>query len=177
MIDRKFSIPLIVVGLGALVLSGGCGQNASSPAASKPIKTSIPTAKGDLTRQAKEFLAEGDLPKALPILKTALLANPKDSEAHFLLARVMMLSKNYEQAIAHFNAVIALKPNDADAYLFLAGCYDLSGEKEKAVASVERSIKIYTENRDAKGLKQALTILQGLKAKDISPDDISSVSK
>ena len=170
--------------LGLMIAGCSDQENPSAPKQSSrenSVKPSVAAkrseAETDLLKQAKESLSKGDLQKAVTALKAAIYVDPKNAEAHLLLARTMMHFKSYEQAIGHFNAVLAQEPNNGEAYFLLSSCYELSGDKDKALKSLAKSITIFKQNKDQENLKRALLSLQSLTKGKVSPEDISSISK
>ena len=164
---KKF---IVCVGVGVFLGLTGCGtQNDQSKEAKSltppvAIRPAVPAVSQELEKGIA-YLKDGQAQEAMVSLKNAIAQDPRNTQAHFLLARLYMNVEEYEQAIRHFLAVIQIEPNNGEAYLLIAGCYDLMGNTDAAVSAVEQSLNVFQQNRDEENLTRALAILQVLQNK------------
>ncbi len=67
-----------------------------------------------------------------------------NADAHYNLARYLLETGRYKEAIVEFKKVAALRPESAPAYNGLGVCYDNLREFEKAINSYEMALKLDT---------------------------------
>ena len=143
----------------------GCGSRPAQEA-----KKDSPQVSSDFFQEGVDDLKDGHLEEAIVNLTKAIVQNPGDTEAHFVLGRLHMNLGRYEDALRHLTAVTQFQPDNGEAYLLLAGCYDLLGKKEEAIENVQNAVEIFRQEQDAQNFTKALTILQALTNEDASND-------
>jgi tetratricopeptide (TPR) repeat protein len=89
---------------------------------------------------AGEALDErGDGAGAVQQFQAAVLANPKEPNAHFGLAYLLWTQKRYEDAIPEFNAELQNDPKNYQAMLFLGDTYVRMEVYDKAKEMLEKA--------------------------------------
>ena len=82
-------------------------------------------------RLAKLYLGSGELEQAVPLLKRALVLNPRDSESLALLAKIQLIQQNSKLAISNYQKAISIA--EKPPYLIgLGTVYEKIGETKKA---------------------------------------------
>ncbi len=74
-------------------------------------------------------------------LKTWLSQRPQDSEARFLLARVLAWQAKYEETVEQYTVLLRLEPNNADYLLGLAQVYFWQSKPRLAIPLLKRAQK------------------------------------
>lgn len=155
----------------------------SSPAFSQqlPVKVSA-VQKTDLTKQGVDAFNQGKLDEARELLERAVIANPKDVEAHTFLGIIADTSGDLKKAEKHFAKVVLLAPNSASAHNNYGACLLRLSRISEAVKEFETSLKIdsnqpnalvnlgqirFNENSPA-GLQKAFELFK--KADQLAPD-------
>jgi tetratricopeptide (TPR) repeat protein len=78
----------------------------------------------------------------LKVLLSAITSNPTDHNAHALLGNLYYSSKNYDHAIFHWQAAIALNPKDATSHRNLAiAFYNKGDQAAQSLHHYEEAIK------------------------------------
>jgi outer membrane protein OmpA-like peptidoglycan-associated protein len=94
-----------------------------------------------------------DFPAAIDLLKKAVDRDDRFIEAHLALADVYEMTRNYDQAIVHFEKSIAINPNHSPTgvtYYFLASLYKAKGEYQKAIDTFDKYMQFRAANPDMK---------------------------
>lgn len=104
-------------------------------------------------------LSAGKADDAIARLRSSLLANPQDAEAHNLLCRVYYQEERWDDAINECEAAVQLVPQNSEYHLWLGRAY---GEKADSVHSIkayslakkvraefERAVQLDSGNLDA----------------------------
>ncbi|MBI3300655.1 MAG: tetratricopeptide repeat protein [Deltaproteobacteria bacterium] len=81
------------------------------------------------------------LAQALAAVQQALTVNDSDPLSHQLLGLIYLWQKQYDQAIAEGERVIALDPNLANGYTGLAEVLSRVGRSEEALRMVEQALR------------------------------------
>src|SRR5215813_1887353 len=81
---------------------------------------------------AKALREDGDYDGAIIHLRMVLEQFPRDRVAHNELGRVLFLEKRYADAVAEFEATLAVDPEDLQAHYNLMLCYNGLGDDKKA---------------------------------------------
>ncbi|MCK9397792.1 MAG: tetratricopeptide repeat protein, partial [Methylobacter sp.] len=74
-------------------------------------------------------------------LKTWLGQRPQDSEARFLLARVLAWQAKYEESVGQYTFLLRLEPNNADYLLGLGQVYFWQNRPRVAIPFLKRAQK------------------------------------
>jgi tetratricopeptide (TPR) repeat protein len=89
---------------------------------------------------AGEALDEkGDKDGAIHQFQAAVLANPKEPNAHFGLAYLLWTLKRYDEALPEFNAELQNDPKNYQAMLYLGDLYVRTGTYDKAREMLEKA--------------------------------------
>jgi len=72
-------------------------------------------------------------PESVPLLKATIKDNPRNANAHTVLANLYEYLKQYENAIGERNAIRILDPYGADNFLSLTKDYLIIGDEKSAV--------------------------------------------
>jgi tetratricopeptide (TPR) repeat protein len=67
----------------------------------------------DLLTRAENFLADGQLPRALREFQFVITTNPESALGHFGVGLALLQLKNYEEAVAAFERALVLEPGNA----------------------------------------------------------------
>ena len=84
--------------------------------------------------QGARFEAKGEYEKALGEYRSILADDPRNSEAYYLSAQVLMKMKDYRGALANFRLAYRYNPSMSEAYEGAAKVYEALGQKPKAEA-------------------------------------------
>lgn len=90
---------------------------------------------------AKKLEAEGDRPAAIGELRAAVSADPTHSDALFLLAYLLDLSGEEDEALALYERVVDHPPAPINALLNLAVIYEDRGEYARAERSLRQILE------------------------------------
>ena len=83
---------------------------------------------------ALDFMAEGDLEKALTAYRESLAADPTFTEAMHGLARALQDQQRYDEAIEIANRITEIDPDDVLAHTSLSVLYQKKGMIAEAEA-------------------------------------------
>ena len=90
---------------------------------------------------------KGDYEGAVELYKNALIINPNSPLANYEIASSYLALKNYQNAIAYSNNVIAANSDYVDqAYIIKGTALDLSGKPKEAVKVYKEGIKKHNTN-------------------------------
>lgn len=110
MMNRRFFIRncgTALCGIGALgvvpALSIAAGANGTAHAATDAVSLAL---------QGQNLLQQGDVTRAVSVLRNAVLAAPDDDFIHGLLGRALLAAKDSGGALLHFRRAAALNPDD-----------------------------------------------------------------
>ncbi len=79
--------------------------------------------------------------EAIRLADRKLQINPRDSDAHILMARYCAFADQKEAALAHLKAALALRSNDPEYACIAAVIYSQLGDRPVALQWLERSIR------------------------------------
>lgn len=96
----------------------------------------------DLCDRARAAIAKGDLAAGRKHFLAALELKPESVDAHYGLATVCYLSKDFDAAYEHFRKVQALDPLHAGAAVNLGALCNLRGEYEEAIVNLRKGIQL-----------------------------------
>ncbi|MGH7249838.1 MAG: tetratricopeptide repeat protein, partial [Minisyncoccia bacterium] len=94
--------------------------------------------KAKYRARAQEFIEAGNYPKARVALRNVLKIDPKDAEAHFLFAQVEEKEKNWRNAVALYQEVVAIDPDHTEALIMLAKYYLEARLTEHVVSAADK---------------------------------------
>jgi len=106
-----------------------------------------PLALADVATAQRQVEAQ-QLDAAQATLEAQLARQPDDSEARFLLARVLAWQGQPEQALPHYEQLLQREPDNADYLLGQGQALLWAGRPQRALVSLERAAEIapdYTE--------------------------------
>jgi predicted TPR repeat methyltransferase len=95
-----------------------------------------------LLKQARQALAQGDLPRAKSLYLQALALNSESPDCHYGLATVNFLLGDLEGAAYHYKEVIRLDPVRAAAHVNLGAVYQRQGRLQEAAQAILRGIQL-----------------------------------
>jgi tetratricopeptide (TPR) repeat protein len=99
------------------------------------------------TRVAFLLTREGDYPRAIDILKDAVKAQPKATEAYLQLAYIYAkYLKKMEPAIRYAKQAVALAPDEIDGYQRLCEVELTAGNRKAALQTLDRAAKVETND-------------------------------
>ncbi|NNK85741.1 MAG: tetratricopeptide repeat protein [Desulfobacterales bacterium] len=78
--------------------------------------------------------------KATEAIRTALLLDENNSDAHLLIGWLFVMKKNHNNAIASLKRSISLNPNNADAYSMLGFILAMSDQPSEGIKYVKKAI-------------------------------------
>jgi Flp pilus assembly protein TadD len=97
------------------------------------------------------FLLENDrTAEALPLLRRAVVLNPRCADCHAKLGKALAATGNSQEAVTELSAAVTLSPNDPKLHYALGHVYQSLGMRDKAKAELDLSAKLYG-SRDAAG--------------------------
>ena len=82
-----------------------------------------------------------DFKKSADYLKSILIREPKLDKVRFYLAAVYEETKNYDEAIKHFEKIPAMSQYYSESVVHTSYLYKMKGDVEKAVAAIEKGLK------------------------------------
>lgn len=94
--------------------------------------------------------------KALQVLNSSLLKNPKQSEPLTNIGFVYAKQQQFGKALEYYNKAIALDPDLEQALLNKAGVLNIMGRKQEAKQTLQRILKLNPENVMVKELLKSL---------------------
>jgi TolB-like protein len=99
----------------------------------------------ELAARALDLMTDtvaADIARAEDLAKRALTVAPHYSVARFAMAQVLRVQHRYEDAIAEYEAVLALSRNWAHAYSHLGWCKFMTGLVEELIPAQEETIRL-----------------------------------
>jgi len=84
----------------------------------------------------------------MEVLRSALKIEPSNFEARINLGTALYLTKAYEEAMEHFQYVLAIDRNQPMALLNLAACYDALGDLDRSITTLEELMDLCPDWRD-----------------------------
>ena len=89
-------------------------------------------------RAVKQALQRGQFSIAMESMQTlfsASLSDQQKAETHYLTAVIQRLSKQYNEAFKHIDALLGLKPDYGRGYQELAYCHEATGNHQAAATA------------------------------------------
>ncbi|PWB44012.1 MAG: hypothetical protein C3F12_12300 [Candidatus Methylomirabilota bacterium] len=108
-----------------------------------------PTEVADLTRQAEQHIAEGDLPAAQRCLNEALQLLPNEPQLITALGNVLLRLGDIEAARREFTKATVLHPEYAPAHTDLAAVLLFQGHAREAETAARQALRLQPTNLDA----------------------------
>ncbi len=90
---------------------------------------------------ARALRQEGHYDEAIPHLQDVLSQYPKDRVVHDDLGRIYFLKRRYDDALAQFNATLAIDPEDLEANYNLMLTYTGLGKPDQAAEYQKRYLR------------------------------------
>jgi len=119
----------------------GAGDRKKAFATIEEILKKDPKDVSALSFKARLLLADHRLDEAAAQVKNALTINPRSAQVQYMLGKVRMAQKNFEEARKAFNEALDLEPFGVDASMELAALHKRRGEIDTAISFAERSVK------------------------------------
>jgi tetratricopeptide (TPR) repeat protein len=91
----------------------------------------------------------GDRTAARAAFNAAAASDPKFAEAHFALAQLDALDRNWDAAVAQLNSVVAFDSENARALLWLGNIETLQGKRTAAIGHFRKVVELQPDNADA----------------------------
>lgn len=113
----------------ALVLAAALGL---TPAWAADTITPAAAATSVDLKPAREKIDKGDFAGAIPILQTAIKANPKDADALNLMGFSLRKTGKWQEAQSFYNQALAIDPKHLGANEYLGELHAERGEMDKA---------------------------------------------
>jgi len=117
--------------------------------------------KTEYTARAKQYMQEGNWPKARVALRNVLKIDPKDPEAYFMYAQVEEKEKNWREAFGHYLKVVEINPDHREALIQLGRYYLDAGMSDKVGEMADRVLKNHPDDAKAEVLKAAVLVREG----------------
>ena len=136
---------LILVFL-SIFTSCGIAQNQYSSSSKKAIKYFEDAMKAPNSMNLQTGMP--NYPEGIELLLKAIEKDSKFWEAHLVIAEFYEATKNYPEAIKHFEEALTINPNHTvtgSTYFYLANVQQLSGDYEGAI----KNLNYYVQNRNA----------------------------
>jgi len=96
---------------------------------------------------------------AKKLLEQAIVINPRDTRAHFKLARICDELGDTTRAIKEYEQVLAIQPNHSAAVFNIAGCYQSLGQPAQAIAWFEQYLQNNPNAPDASTVQNMISKL------------------
>jgi tetratricopeptide (TPR) repeat protein len=110
---------------------------------------------------AKEYIQDGNLPKARVALRNVLKIDPKDPEAYFFFAEVEEKEQNWRNAFANYQQVVELRPDHERALLKLAKFYLEARAIDKVLEMTDKVLDKSPGQVEAEALRIAVQAVKG----------------
>lgn len=122
---------LAIVGISLALALGG----SAVPATGKE-------SPAELFNRGVELLNKGDLDGAIAAYRAAILADPKDANAHYALGVALRRKGDVDGAIAEYRAAIQLNPGHVDAHSNLGMALSEEGDVDAAIEEYKAAIRL-----------------------------------
>jgi tetratricopeptide (TPR) repeat protein len=91
----------------------------------------------------------GDRAAARAAFNAAAVSDPKFAEAHFALAQLDALDRNWDAAVGELDSVVAFDPRNAKALLWLGNIETVQGKRTAATEHFRKVVELQPDNADA----------------------------
>jgi tetratricopeptide (TPR) repeat protein len=98
-----------------------------------------PASQTDSLRQAADALRRGTLRAAFAILETVVVAFPRSSEAHRMLATAAAIAGDTRTSVEHFEAALRIHPDDERSWSALANTHIETGALTEGARTLEKA--------------------------------------
>jgi TolB-like protein/class 3 adenylate cyclase len=98
-----------------------------------------------LTARVQDFVPESsdaDVERAETLARQAVMSSPRSVRAHYSMADVLRTQLRYTEAIAEYEAVLALDRNSTNALADLGRCKTYIGPVDDAIIAQQRAIRL-----------------------------------
>jgi uncharacterized protein HemY len=95
-------------------------------------------------------------------LENLVEADPEDHLGFFMLGKLYLDTKQYEEAASRFERCLELKPDYSAAWRFAGDAHRLADQREKAREVYERGIEVANANGDLQTVKEMQAFLRKL---------------
>ena len=133
----------------------------ASPTAMKKIREQF-VDDNSFVRAANELLKADDFEAAQQQVRKALELNPKNAEAHYVLARALDGKKMPEEAASQLFEAVRLDPNYADAHYNLAQALLQAGKLDEAISHLSVVVQRQPQHAAARHTLGAILITKGM---------------
>jgi tetratricopeptide (TPR) repeat protein len=91
----------------------------------------------------------GDRTAARAAFNAAAASDPKFAEAHFALAQLDALDRNWDAAVGQLDSIVAFDPRNAQALLWLGNIETLQGKRTAATGHFRKVVELQPDNAAA----------------------------
>ncbi len=105
------------------------------------------------------YLLRGDTARAIPLLQQAVALRP-DADNHYVLGNAYYEAREYNKALAAYQAALAADPNHFSAAARLGDTYDRLGRPDDAIAAYRQALAL-REDADVRAYLGMLLARQG----------------
>lgn len=95
---------------------------------------------------AKQFISQGEIEKAIAILKDDLQINPDQPRTHRLLGKALLHDKQYTEAAGHFEAMRAYQKYAVDGLNLQVNALYLNKDYTEAMALAQDAVKLAADD-------------------------------
>ncbi|MBC8165153.1 MAG: tetratricopeptide repeat protein [Bryobacteraceae bacterium] len=92
------------------------------------------------------YIAQGQSPTAIKMLREALVKDPERLEFRMALANISVNARDYSTAVTEYEKVIAKLPRNSQVWLQLSEAYRRSGDTANAMNAVQKAREIAPTN-------------------------------
>lgn len=117
--------------------------------------------KAEYLERAKEYISEGNFPKARVALRNVLKIDPKDARGYFLFAQVEEQEQNWRTAFEHYLRVVEIQPDHREALLKLGRLYLEARALEKVDEITQTVLTHFPNDTGGRTLIAAMTAVKG----------------
>jgi tetratricopeptide (TPR) repeat protein len=141
---RVLLVSLFIIVAGALIILSRqrCLVWKDSVTLWSDVLNKYPDVTIAYNNRGAEFIARKEYAKAHEDLVRAITLDPSYDDAGFNLGDLYASQGNYDEAVKHFNKVLAIKPDDLGVYNRLAVICGLTGKHAEAINICKAAIKI-----------------------------------
>ena len=122
----------IVILLGSILLTGGCGGGKPKPQVDNELRVNL----AELLIQSKAY------DEALPMIRKAMQVKPNDARLYYLMGITLRDKGIYTEAESTLKHALRLDPKLAATYNAIGVLYSLTHRLKEAIAVLKRAIEI-----------------------------------
>ncbi|MBL8200634.1 MAG: tetratricopeptide repeat protein [Chromatiales bacterium] len=112
-------------------------------------------------KKAEDFMAAEDFKKAAIEAKNAVQIQPKNAQAHFILAKLAWRESKFQEVFSQLQMAVESDPTLIEARLRLGDLYFSSGDVEQAAAQAEAARQLDPDRADVHLLSGKVLYLKG----------------